>query len=319
MIQNPARFSIELPCGDAPTVIRQAVIASDTLFMLVTDHADYGGLCCAVLAFDLRLGAWIGRETTGYIKFDNGGGTLSVSPDGRHVAVGAEFSVSVYDHTAGSLVWSVNLDDDDDQTSRPGVFVDADRIVRIIEDHLMLVDLRSGEVSHGQVDPRLAAADLVVEPGGTHLLCGSTNNLLHRVRVEDGLSIESSHPHKTSRLGDPIVDRWGRVYFLGSGLVQLDLASGVERVVMADRVPTPLAIRLEPHRATIVHALGVLSIDLDRAVTARHTFDNPILGAACGDDGRFWLISANVIECMPESLEPALDDHVSVSCRPHRY
>jgi hypothetical protein len=132
-------FAIALPDGD-DAVVRQAVIAARTrtLFVLASDDG-----ACALLAYDLARGVELGREALGYIKFDNGGGALTVAPGGRRVAVGAEFAVSVYDVEGGRFE-KVGEIAEDDQRTRPGVFVDDDRVVRSGEDGLVLLDLRSG-------------------------------------------------------------------------------------------------------------------------------------------------------------------------------
>jgi hypothetical protein len=305
-------FEVELPGGDSPAV-RQAVIGGGTLFILVTAEDREGGLCCAVLAFDLRQGVLAGQTSLGYIKFDNGGGTLSVAPGGGRVAVGSEFCVTVYDYVDARFDRIADLEADD-QSTRPGLFVDSDRIVRSGERRFLLVDLRSKQITEGPQDERIDY-DFVIEPDGRHLLVAE-NRTLHRVNIP-ALQIVSSHRHGFSVLGDPMVDRWNRAYvFSGHALIQLDLSSGQERV-LAERLSTPLCLRLEQHRVAIVDAKGLTSVGLEQGITSYTPFAAAICGAACDESGQFWLISERRIERMPHS--DVVAEHVSVSCRPMRY
>lgn len=109
--------------------VRQICQGGDWLFMLVSFMKER--MMCGVVAIDretLTVGA--SREL-GYIKHDNGGGTLRCTTSGSRVSLGQEFMIHIFDHGGGAFAEASFLETE--QHTEAGWFWGDDHVLHFDE------------------------------------------------------------------------------------------------------------------------------------------------------------------------------------------
>ncbi|MCA9709245.1 MAG: hypothetical protein KDK70_25600 [Myxococcales bacterium] len=120
-----------LGAEDEEFMVRATCVGGRWLFVLGSFSRREGGLGCAVLAVDRERGEIEGVYQTGYIKYDNGGGTLRCLPDGSRLTLGREFTVMVVDFGGGEFVERTWLDTE--QSTEEGWWFGPDHVLHLDE------------------------------------------------------------------------------------------------------------------------------------------------------------------------------------------
>lgn len=205
-LERSAVVELARSLGGSDFELRELCQGGEWLFLLLSFRSPESRLHCAVVAAGrdtLEVGA---TQVLGYIKHDNGGGTLHCTASGSRVSVGTEFTVHVLEHREGSFAASHAVDTE--QSTEDGWFWGEDHLLHLDEmsaGGLVLTDLRDGHASVLELEAvdrygvspaaafgaTLAAGELIVVALpeltvlGRHPVGGSRDELLfHPTRPE---------------------------------------------------------------------------------------------------------------------------------------
>lgn len=298
-----AEYSLDVR---ADSYLRCVCVDGETMFLLRT--IDEPELACQVLAFDLARGEVLGTYQLGYIKHDNGGGTLSATAAGRRVAVGSEFSIFIFDLVDGEFIYCRALGTE--QHTCAARFLDPDRTIHWAWtddgiDAFESTDLRTGESYLGpEVEDELGALeDFEIEPDGRHLVAigdakreaSGYRTALHRIDVRD-FQVVANYEVPGYVVRNFIVTD-GHAYFVSSTyLMDLNLTTGKFTVLADQIVRAPLSgyttcMRTTPdglvHVVTQSELISVPNTGLGRFASA---FPRAVQGAGFDAGGRLWTI-----------------------------